>query len=922
MKHSLRIFSRLGALLPGALLALATRAQPVVTGLDPAAAPAGATVVINGTGFAATADQNAVFFGAARARVTGATPTRLTVTVPVGASSVAPVGVTDLAQQLAGSSLTCRTPFFTLTFAGPALNAATYQATTYPVGTSRLLDSALATAEFNGDGYADFAVLTDGQLLLVLSDGHGGYNAAPVRLAAGTFPNALKAADVDANGTADLLVGASGQLLLLRNLGQGQGFTTPAVLDLGPELLPNNRRLPVEVQDMNGDGRPDLLALTAVPNAPGTTRLVELRNNGAGFDAPRSLLVDKLQAFVAADFTQDGRLDVLATRRNVSASEPAQFLLLARLGTNAGYAAPEATGLPNTYFTDGPLLADLNADGRPDLVLGGSLPLPGGTQVGTGVLVALRTDTGFVLQGPYGERPPNGVSTVPAVADANGDGLADAFTTVNGPAFTVLPGQAGGSFGPGPRYGNGVVADLVTGDFDNDGRTDAATFDAGNGTLTVFRYTGASPAQPKAPTLDVLPDLALDEDAPAQSIALTGISTGGNAGQAVTLSAVSADPNLVPTPTIRYFSPTSTGTLHLRPAPSAFGTCLITVTASNGQSPNGTLARTFRVTVKPVNHAPTLDPLPDVVLTKVENGAAAIALTLSGITSGAGNENQLLSLSSVVSLNDPTNGGGGFSNGITYTSPASSGLYRLNVNVFGGPPRLLATVTVTVNDGQPANNTTSRMFRVYYNPGGTAPDQPATAPTLDVIADVLADRALASHVPVALTGIAAGDPHPVLPLALTATSSDPELVRVGPVSYTSPAATGALPYTVSSARGGTALVSVTISNGLAQNGSLTRSFRVTVPLVPLLTAGRHAQGTASIDLYPNPAAAGRFWLASPQTGPLEVAVLDLAGRPVFTARLAAGQARQVQLPPATAAGLYLVRVRSAQETITRRLVVE
>ena len=52
-------------LLAGLLLAATTAAQPVVTGLVPAAA--GATVVVSGTGFSAVAGRNAVTFGAVRA---------------------------------------------------------------------------------------------------------------------------------------------------------------------------------------------------------------------------------------------------------------------------------------------------------------------------------------------------------------------------------------------------------------------------------------------------------------------------------------------------------------------------------------------------------------------------------------------------------------------------------------------------------------------------------------------------------------------------------------------------------------------------------------------------------------------------------------------------------------------------------------
>ena len=96
MANLLRFFSRLGALISGVMVALSAGAQPTITGLAPAAAAVGATVVISGSGFSATTGRDAVTFGAVRATVVAATATQLTVRVPLGASSLAPVTVTDL----------------------------------------------------------------------------------------------------------------------------------------------------------------------------------------------------------------------------------------------------------------------------------------------------------------------------------------------------------------------------------------------------------------------------------------------------------------------------------------------------------------------------------------------------------------------------------------------------------------------------------------------------------------------------------------------------------------------------------------------------------------------------------------------------------------------------------------------------------
>lgn len=618
------------------------------------------------------------------------------------------------------------------------------------------------------------------------------------------------------------------------------------------------------------------------------------------------LTEEVVSGFVVADFTQDGRLDVLAAVRN-NIGGGTRLLLLA--GTAAGtYAAPVVFSLSTVSSVSNTILVnDLNADGLPDLVFGG-IVTPATGSAGGGVVVVLRTSTGFVVQGPFGERPSSSAASVLAVADFSGDGNADVASNSLTGAFSVLPGIGAGQLGAGISLGISPVTVLTTGDFNNDGRTDVAGYDNGTGSLTIYRYTGASPNQNNPPTLNALPDLTLDEDAPQQTVALSGISNGGDAGQAVTLTAVSSDPSLVPNPSISYFSPTSTGTLRLQPAANAFGTCLITVTASDGQAQNGTLARTFRVTVNPVNDAPTLDAVPDVIITQAST--TQIAVALSGITAGAANENQALTLAASVSLA----GGGAISNGsFTYTSPGTTGQYVLPVAVF--QPGLYATVTLTVNDGQAISNSFSRTFRIFYQPG-SGPQ--ATAPTLDPIADVTASRSLPTQSPVPLTGIADGDPNQTLPLTVTASSSDPALVTPGVVSYSSPATVGSLPYSISATRSGTATVTVTVSNGQSQNGSITRSFRITVPQVLSTTAGAPA---TTLEVYPNPTSGGGFWLKSPAAGPADVTVLDLSGRVVWQGRLASLQQPQ-RVPLAVAAGLYVVRVRTAAATMARRLAVE
>jgi len=83
-----------------------------VTGFDPASGAVGTGVVINGSGFSATAANNSVTFNGTATTVTSATTTRLTATVPIGAIT-GPIAVT-----VGASTATSRDLFTVVSGAG------------------------------------------------------------------------------------------------------------------------------------------------------------------------------------------------------------------------------------------------------------------------------------------------------------------------------------------------------------------------------------------------------------------------------------------------------------------------------------------------------------------------------------------------------------------------------------------------------------------------------------------------------------------------------------------------------------------------------------------------------------------------------------------------------------------------------------
>lgn len=114
-----------------------------------------------------------------------------------------------------------------------------------------------------------------------------------------------------------------------------------------------------------------------------------------------------------------------------------------------------------------------------------------------------------------------------------------------------------------------------------------------------------APNQP--PTLDPIVNLTINVDSGPQTVALSGITSGGtNEIQTLVVTAGSSNPGLIPNPAVNYTTPHTTGTLTIAPAANTIGTANITVTVNDGQATNNTFSRSFTVTV---NDPPTLSAI-------------------------------------------------------------------------------------------------------------------------------------------------------------------------------------------------------------------------------------------------------------------------------------------------------------------------
>ena len=179
--------------------------------------------------------------------------------------------------------------------------------------------TAVAVAEFDGDAALDLAVTNSsgGTISILKGNGDGTFQTAAV-YPVGSGSSSIAVGDLNRDNAADLVVANSSSGTVSVLLAKGPGTFLPAVnysvlpTAFGPEPYS------VAIQDMNGDGQPDLIVariLTSQATDPGGISVL-LGNGDGTFPSPVNYLAnDSPDAVVAADLVGSHRQAVVAANR-------------------------------------------------------------------------------------------------------------------------------------------------------------------------------------------------------------------------------------------------------------------------------------------------------------------------------------------------------------------------------------------------------------------------------------------------------------------------------------------------------------------------------------------------------------------------------------------------------------------------------
>ena len=379
-----------------------------------------------------------------------------------------------------------------LALAGPSLaqTAAFAPVALYATGANSAPGS-LNVADVNGDSKPDLLLVNAGTntVGVLLGNGNGTFQAmVAYSTGSGSSPFGLAVADVNADGKPDLLTANNGTNTVGVLLGKGDGtFQTVVAYLTGSNSFPYN----LAVADVNGDGKPDLLLVNAGSSTSGAVGVL-LGNGNGTFQAVVAYPTGSSSspwAVAVADVNGDGKPDLLVANKGTNS-------VGVLLGKGDGtFRAVVAYPLGTDSTPLGIAVADVNGDGRPDLLTANNGTSTAGVLLGKGdgTFQAAAFYSAGTASNPFGI----------AVADVNADGKPD-LLTANGGSNTVgvLLGKGDGTFQTVVAFSTGSNSfpqSIAAADVNGDGQFDLLTANYKTDAVGVLLSTRPLPTRAALP---------------------------------------------------------------------------------------------------------------------------------------------------------------------------------------------------------------------------------------------------------------------------------------------------------------------------------------------------------------------------------------------------------------------------------------